>query len=100
MTRYIKSTILVIAGLCWIAFAVLICLFLYAYLTGGAGLQVFGFLFPPSSATVVVGLVHFVGFSAAACLSFTIGVGLLAYGVTPPEDQRSKKECGSEIHDA
>ena len=94
MTKYIKSTVLVIAGFCWIAFAAFFCLFLYSYLAGGAGLQVFGFLFPVSSASILVGLAHFVGFSAAACLCFTIGVGLLAYGVTPPQ-----KECKDEIRD-
>jgi hypothetical protein len=85
MTKYIKSTMFVIAGLCWITFAAIICLFFYAYLGGGAGLQAFGFLFPPSSGTVLIGLIHFVGFSVAALACFTIGVGLLAYGVTPPE---------------
>ena len=90
MTRYIKSTLLVIAGLCWIAFAVLICVFLYGYLVGGAGLQAFGFLFPVSSGTVLVGLVHFVGFSAAAFLSFVIGVGLCALGVVPAPEHKKK----------
>ena len=82
---------MVIAGLCWIAFAVVICLFLYGYLLGGAGLQVFGFFFPVSSTTVLVGLVHFVGFSAAAFLSFVIGVGLCAHGVVPAPEPEKKK---------
>jgi hypothetical protein len=81
---------LVIAGLCWIAFVVLICLFLYGYLTGGAGLQVFGFFFPVSSTTILVGLVHFVGFAAAACLSFVIGVGLCAHGIVPAPEPEKK----------
>ena len=91
----------VVAGLCWIAFAAFICLFLYAYLTGGAGLQVFGFFFPASSATILVGLVHFVGFSAEAFLCFTIGVVLLAHGVTgdrnepgDPETKRTSSAAG------
>jgi hypothetical protein len=95
MSRCIKSTVLVIAGLCWIACAVFFCLFLYGYLLGGAGLQVFGFMFPVSSTSILVGLVHFVGCSAAACLCFTIGLGLLAHGVTPPQ-----KECREEMDDA
>jgi hypothetical protein len=90
MSRYIKSTFLVFAGLCWIAFALLICIFLYGYLVGGAGLQVFGFMFPVSSGTVLLGLVHFVGFSAAAFLSFVIGVGLCAYGVVPAPKPEKK----------
>jgi hypothetical protein len=91
MTRYIKSTMMVIAGLCWIGFAVFICLFLCGYLVGGAGLQVFGFFFPVSSTTLLVGLVHFVGFSAAAFLSFAIGVGLCARGVVPAPEPNKKR---------
>jgi hypothetical protein len=91
MTRYFKSTALVIGGVCWIAFAVLICVFLYGYLNDGAGLQVFGFFLPPTSTTILVGLVHFVGFGAAAFLCFTIGVGLLAHGVVPPQNQRCNR---------
>lgn len=90
MTRYIKSTMMVFAGLCWITFAVAICLFLYGYLLGGAGLQVFGFFFPVSSTTVLVGLVHFVGFITAAFLSFVIGVGLFAHGVVPAPEPEKK----------
>ena len=89
MIRYIKSTMLVMAGLCWIVVAVALCIFLYEYLTGGAGLQVFGFFFAVSPMTVLVGLVHFVGFAAGAALCFVIGVGLCAYGVVPaPESER------------
>ena len=94
MTKYIKSMILVVAGLCWIALALLICLFLYGYLVGGAGLQVFGFSLPVSSTTTLFGLVHFVGFSAAAFLSFVIGVGLCAYGVVPATEPE-KKTCSA-----
>ena len=92
MIRYIKSTMMPVAGLCWIAFAMLICLFLYGYLVGGAGLQVFGFFLPVSSTTVLVGLVHFVGFSAAAFLSFVIGVGLCAHGIVPAPEPGKKTE--------
>jgi hypothetical protein len=81
---------IVVAGLCWIAFAALICLFLYGYLVGGAGLQMFGFFLPVSSTTLLAGLVHFVGFSAAAFLSFVIGVGLCAYGVVPAPESEKK----------
>jgi hypothetical protein len=90
MNRYIKSTMMVIAGLCWIAFAVGVCLFLFGYLLGGAGLQVSGFFFPVSSVTVLVGLFHFVGFSAAAFLCFVIGVGLCAHGVVPAPEPEKK----------
>jgi len=83
MTRYLKSTLLVVVGLGWIAMAVFIGLFLFEYLVGGAGLQVFGFFFSVSSTTVLIGLVHFVGFAVAAFLSFIIGAGLCAHGLVP-----------------
>ena len=98
MTRYIKSTMMIMAGLCWIGFALFICFFLFQYLSGGAGLQVFGFFFPVSSGTVLIGMVHFIGFVAAACLCFTIGVGLCAYGMVAgsgAEEKLGDLKCGS-----
>ena len=89
MTRYIKSTMMVMAGLCWLGFALLICLFLFQYLVGGAGLQVVGFLFPVSSTTVLIGFVHFIGFGIAALLCFIIGVGLCAHGVVPAPEENT-----------
>jgi len=90
MTRYVKSSMMVIAGVCWLAFALLLCFFLFQYLVGGAGLQVFGFFFPVSSTTVLVGLVHFTGFVAAAGLCFVIGVGLCAHGIVPAPESEKK----------
>ena len=89
MTKYFKSTMMVMAGLCWLAFALLIGIFLYQYLSGGAGLQVFGFFFPVSSGTVLIGLVHFLGFVAAAVLCFTIGVGLCVHGIFPAPERET-----------
>jgi len=92
MMRFIKSTTMVIAGLCWLAFAGFFCVFLYHYLVGGAGLQVFGFFLPVSSTTGLFGLVHFVGFVAAACLCFVIGAALFAYGTAPLQERADQKE--------
>ena len=91
---------MVMAGLCWIAFALLICIFLFQYLSGGAGLQVFGFFFPVSSGTVLIGLVHFVGLVAAAVLCFTIGVGFCAYGIVaaPGPEKKLGVDESSEVH--
>jgi predicted RND superfamily exporter protein len=83
MHRYVKSTMMVIAGFCWIAVALAIGLFLFGYLAGGTGLQMRPFLFPVSSTTVVFGLIQFAGFVAAACFCFAVGVGLCAYGIHP-----------------
>ena len=82
MKRYIKSTLLVVAGLCWIALALAIGLFLFQYVAGGAGAQRVGF-FGVSASTVVLELAQLVGFVAAGCLSFVIGVGLCVHGLVP-----------------
>ncbi len=73
MKRLIKSTMMVVCGLCWLAFALAIGLFLLPYIAEGAGLQIFGF--GVSSTSVLIGLVHVVGFVAAGSLCFVIGVG-------------------------
>ena len=91
MTRYIKCTLLVVAGLCWLLFALAIGFFLFKYLAEGAGLQVIGF-FGLSSITILIGLVHVVGFGAAAYFCFVSGVGLCVHGLEPgPEPQG--KDC-------
>ena len=91
MTRYIKSTLIIVAGICWLAFALVIGFFLFQYLGGGAGFQLFGF-FEVSSTTVLIGVVHVVGLGAAACLCFVIGVGLCAYGLGPAPERQRKRE--------
>jgi hypothetical protein len=80
MARHIKSTMMVMGGLCWLAFAGLICFVLFQYLADGAGLQLLGFFLPVTSTTVGIGLIHFLGFSAGALFCFAVGVGLCAYG--------------------
>ncbi len=92
MMRFIKSTMMVIAGFCCLALAAFFCVFLYQDLVGGAGLRVFGLFSPVSSTTVLFGLVHFVGFVAGACLCFVIGAGLFAYGIAPLQERADQKE--------
>ena len=89
MTRYIKSTLLVVAGLCWLILALGIGFFLFQYLAEGAGLQVIGF-FALSSITVLIGLVHVVGFVAAAYLCFVTGLGLFVHGLVPAPEPPEK----------
>ena len=87
MARYIKSTSMVVGGLCCFASSLAVLLFLFLYLAEGAGLQVFGF-FGVSSITILTGLAHVVGFVTAACLLFLLGAALCAYGLVPaPESQ-------------
>jgi len=55
---------------------------LVQYVAGGAGLQ---FFVPAvSSGSVLIGLVHVVGFFMAAFLCFAAGVGLCARALVPP----------------
>src|SRR6185312_14130488 len=76
---FMKRTMLLMGGMLWLCFAVGIGVFLVQYIGGGAGLQFFGG--PVSSGSVLLGLVHVVGFGAAILLCFAIGVGLCANGI-------------------
>lgn len=82
MTRYIKSMLMLIAGLCWFIAALGFAVLLFQYLVQGAGLQIFGFFL--GSTTVLIGLVHVVGFATAAFLCFAIGVGFCVHVLVPP----------------
>lgn len=86
MTQRLKSTALVIAGTIWIALAMVIALFLLAYLTGGAGFQYFGSILGLSFLSISFGFIHYLGLMAAIGLSFIIGVGLCIYGLVPASE--------------
>ena len=89
MIRYIQSALMVVAGLCWLGFALLIGWFLFRYLGGGAGLQGVGF--GVSSATVLVGLVHVLGFAVGTFLCFVVGVWLCAQGLVCAPGKRREE---------
>ena len=84
MTIWLKTVFLLLAGLCWQATGVFVLIFAFRYLGNGAGAQLFPF-FSVSSTSVMVGLVHFLGFMAAAFLSFVIGVALCARACVPAQ---------------
>jgi hypothetical protein len=94
MKRYAKSTAMVSAGILWFLFALGFVFLLFQYLSEGTGIQSFGF-FGVSSFTVLFALVQFVGFTAAACLSFVIGVGLCSHGFVPAPDIEKKPDAHS-----
>ena len=78
----VKRALILTAGLCWILAAVGIAALAFAYLHGGAGLQLLGPLGMSISAmTVGIGTVHFIGFCVGAFLCFAISVGLCAHAV-------------------
>lgn len=93
MARRLKSTMMVMGGLCWLAFAALNCFVLFQYLADGAGLQLLDPFLTVTSTTVGIGLIHFLGFSAGACFCFVIGVGLCSYGfvaAVEPEERETQ----------
>jgi hypothetical protein len=78
-----KRALFIATGIIWMLFGFGFLVLLYQYLVQGAGLQ---FWIPTiSSGSVLMGLVHFVGFSAASVLCFAIGSGLWARGMIKPD---------------
>jgi len=74
-----KRAMFLVGGVLWLCFAVGFAAFLVQYIIGGAGLQFFGGA--PSSGSVLLGLVNFIGFATAVLICFTVGVGLCARGM-------------------
>jgi len=74
--------VFLVAGLCWFAAALFFAVFAWSYVSGGAGLQFFGLSF--SSGTVLLGLIHLLGFGFLAFFCFILGTGLCAHGLVPP----------------
>jgi hypothetical protein len=81
-----KRLLLVMAGMCWILFALGFALFLVRYISEGAGLQ----LYIPmvSSGSVLLGLVHVVGLCLASFICFAVGCGLMARGIVADSQRR------------
>ena len=78
MKNLAKKTILVFAGVTFLLFTLVFGFILVEYVAEGAGLQCVGLEI--SSGSVLVGLVHVVGFCIAAFLCFLLGIVLCAYG--------------------
>jgi len=89
MSNILRATVFLIAGLCWFAAALFFAVFAWSYIAGGAGLQFFGLSF--SSGTLLLGLIHLLGFSFGAFLCFAIGVGLCAHGIVPPSQTEARR---------
>ena len=79
MISRLQRALWVIAGLCWLGFSAVMGACVFASVTDGADLQLFGFL--GLSLTAGLGLTHAIGFGAAACVCVVIGAGLFARGV-------------------
>jgi hypothetical protein len=82
-----KRALFIAAGILWMFFGFGFLFLLYQYLAQGAGLQ---YWIPVvSSGSVLIGLVHFVGLSAASVVCFAIGSGLWARGIIKPDSGKS-----------
>jgi hypothetical protein len=86
-----KRALFLMGGMLWLGFALGFGAFLICYMTGGAGLQFFGG--PPSSASILLGLVHFVGFAAAVAICFAIGIGLCAHGIVTRQNNEDSNDA-------
>ena len=81
-------------GVLWLGFALGFGAFLVQYIGGGAGLQFFGG--PVSSGSVLLGLVHLIGFGTAMLLCFAVGIGFCARAVVSEKGDSNRSADGSQ----
>ena len=86
---------LILGGFCGFVCASGFALVLLGYITGGSGLQIVGlpvpfFGEPASSGSILIGLVHVVGFATAAFSCFAVGAGFCAHAIV---SDRHPDEC-------
>lgn len=89
MGNITRTTMFLMGGLCSFAAALFFAIIAWAYVADGAGLQFFGVSL--SSGSVLLGLIHLLGFGFGAFLCFAIGVGLCAHGLVPPPQTTAKR---------
>src|SRR5688572_7188009 len=89
MKNVTRAVLFLTAGLCSMAAALVFAVVAWSYLTNGAGLQFFALSI--SSMSVLLGLIHFIGFGFGAFLCFAIGVGLCAHGLVPPPQVATRR---------
>src|ERR1017187_3665209 len=91
-----KRVVFIFCGLCWLGFAVAAGILSWRYLLGGADSQdsVFALkiLSPVSSGSILVGLVHLVGFLMLTLLCLAIGAGLFLHGLVAHQSDEQKLE--------
>jgi hypothetical protein len=82
----VMPKLMLITGGLWIFFALAFLLILADYVARGAGVQLFGNMpllgFVDIAARLLIGWIHVIGIFMAAIISFSIGIGLCAYGMT------------------
>ncbi len=88
MKNLVKRALLILVGLCFLLAALAFGLILIDYVAEGAGLQFFGLGI--SSGSILLGLVHVVGFCTAALICFVIGIVLCASGFVSGPKQKNE----------
>jgi hypothetical protein len=88
-----KRAMFFIGGVFWFLFAAGFAVFLFEYITQGAGLQFLGLTVSPGS--VALGMVHVIGFLVAIVLCFSIGAGLCAHGIVREKDEKKPEDAAS-----
>jgi len=90
-----KRAMFIFCGVCWLGFSLAIGIISWPYIAGGA-LGDSGFIFqifaPVTSGSVVLGLVHLVGFIALIVVCLAIGLNLLPHGIYPEQRQSQDLE--------
>lgn len=80
-----KRRMFIVCGLAWCIFGLCVGVFSLRYLVGGADSQdsaaLLGIFSPDTSASIMVGLIHVVGFFTLTAFCLLIGVGLLIHGL-------------------
>ena len=91
-----KRVMFVFCGLTWFLSGLVVGVFSLSYIAGGAGSQdsvaILRIFSPVSSASILVGLVHAVGFFALTVFCLLIGVGLFFHGLVPHDSGDHKLE--------
>ena|SRR5947209_16026826 len=89
MNNITRAIVFVVGGLWWFTAAFVLTVFAWSYFAYGAGLP----FFTPSvsSGSVLLGLIHLLGFAAGAFLCFAIGTGLCAHGLVPPPQTEAQR---------
>jgi hypothetical protein len=88
-----KRALFIFCGFCWLGFAAGTGIIAWPYLADGAGgnLGVLSLILGPvSSVSVLLGLVHLVGFIALILVFFAVGLNLLLRGLFPKPNVPSK----------
>ena len=91
-----KRAMYIFCGLAWFLFGLFVGIFSLRNLAGGAGFQdsvaILQIFSPVSSVSILVGLVHVVGFFTLTVFCLLIGVGLFLHGLISAERDGHKFE--------